>query len=102
MTPYFGYIRVSTARQGEGVSLEQQKSAIEAYARIHVLSIVDWFEEKESASKRGRPIFNQMLRELKKRRVRGVIIHKIDRSARHLADWVWVGELIDRGVDVRF
>jgi DNA invertase Pin-like site-specific DNA recombinase len=102
MTPYFGYIRVSTARQGEGVSLDQQRTAIETYAKTHALSIVDWFEEMESASKRGRPIFNQMLLQLEKRRVRGVIIHKIDRSARHLADWVWVGELIDRGVDVRF
>ena len=56
----------------------------------------------ESASKRGRPIFNEMLSQLEKRLVGGVLIHKIDRSARHLADWVWVGELIDRGVDVRF
>ena len=102
MNSYFGYIRVSTARQGEGVSLEQQKSAIEAYARAHGLSIVDWFEEKESASKRGRRVFNQMLGEIEQRRTTGVIIHKIDRSARHLADWVWVGELIDRGIDVRF
>ena len=102
MNQYFGYIRVSTARQGEGVSLDQQKSAIETYAKIHGLSIVDWFAEMESASRRGRPIFNDMLTQLEKRRVHGVVIHKIDRSARHLADWVWVGELIDRGVDVRF
>jgi DNA invertase Pin-like site-specific DNA recombinase len=102
MNSYFGYVRVSTARQGEGVSLDQQKSAIEAYARVHSLSIVDWFEEKESASKRGRRVFNRMLGEIEKRRAAGVIIHKIDRSARHLADWVWVGELIDRGIDVRF
>ena len=102
MTPYFGYVRVSTARQGDGVSLDQQKSAIEAHAKANGLSIVDWFEEKESASKRGRRVFNRMLGELEKRGVAGVVIHKIDRSARHLADWVWVGELIDRGVDVRF
>jgi DNA invertase Pin-like site-specific DNA recombinase len=102
MIPYFGYIRVSTARQGEGVSLEQQKSAIEAYARVHSISIANWFEEKESASKRGRRVFNDMLGELGKHRAAGVVIHKIDRSARHLADWVWVGELIDRGIDVRF
>ena len=29
---YFGYIRVSTAKQGEGVSLEAQKDAIERYS----------------------------------------------------------------------
>ena len=102
MKPYVGYIRVSTARQGEGVSLEQQKSAIEAHARVHDLKIVRWFEEKESASKRGRRVFNEMVRELETDSLAGVVIHKIDRSARHLADWVWVGELIDHGIDVRF
>jgi hypothetical protein len=33
--------------------------------------------------------------------VRGVLIHKIDRSARNLKDWADLGELIDRGVEVR-
>jgi DNA invertase Pin-like site-specific DNA recombinase len=102
MNSYFGYVRVSTVRQGEGVSLDQQKSAITTYARVHGLEIAAWFEEKESASKLGRPIFNEMLRALQAQKVSGIIIHKIDRSARHLNDWVWIGQLIDRGVDVRF
>ena len=102
MTDYFGYIRVSTAKQGEGVSLDQQRDAINTYAKTHGLSVAGWFEELESASKRGRPVFNKMLAELEQGRARGVIIHKIDRSARHLADWVWVGGLVERGVDVRF
>jgi DNA invertase Pin-like site-specific DNA recombinase len=102
MKSYFGYVRVSTARQGEGVSLDEQRRAIEAHARANALSISRWFEEKDSASKRGRRVFNQMVAELEGGHAAGVVIHKIDRSARHLADWVWVGELIDRGVDVRF
>lgn len=102
MNTYFGYIRVSTAKQGEGVSLDQQKSAIAGYARMHGLNVVDWFEEKESASKLGRPVFNRMLDELERRRIHGIVIHKIDRSARHLTDWVWIGQLIERGIDVRF
>src|SRR5262249_39260244 len=32
----------------------------------------------------------------------GLIIHKIDRSARNLRDWAYLGELIDRGIDVQF
>jgi DNA invertase Pin-like site-specific DNA recombinase len=32
----------------------------------------------------------------------GVIMHKIDRSARNLRDWSDLGELIDRGVEVHF
>lgn len=100
---YCGYVRVSTARQGEqGVSLQQQKDAISVYAKRAGLTISEWFEEQETAAKRGRPIFNQMLQRLRSGRVRGVVIHKIDRSARNLRDWADIGELIDRGVEVHF
>lgn len=43
-----------------------------------------------------------MLRELRKGNVRGVVIHKIDRSARNLKDWADLGELIDGGIEVHF
>jgi len=102
MNQYFGYIRVSTARQGEGVSLQQQREAITRHAQRHSLEITRWFEEQETAAKRGRPVFGKMLRELREGRVRGVIIHKIDRSARNLKDWADLGELIDQGIDVHF
>ena len=52
MNSYFGYVRVSTAKQGEGVSLEAQKEAIEVHAYRHGLTISDWFEEKETAANR--------------------------------------------------
>src|ERR1700722_14556777 len=102
MAQYFGYVRVSTARQGEGVSLPQQQAAIEQYAQRHKLEIVQWFEERETAAKTGRPMFSQMIKQLTKGAARGVIIHKIDRSARNLRDWADLGELIDRGIDVHF
>jgi len=54
MKSYFGYIRVSTAKQGtHGVSLIEQKAAIERYAARFSLSIIEWFEERETAAKRG-------------------------------------------------
>jgi DNA invertase Pin-like site-specific DNA recombinase len=100
---YFGYIRVSTAKQGEkGVSLQEQQGAIQQYAQRYNLTVVEWFEERESAAKRGRPIFAQMMRKLRQGKVQGVIIHKIDRSARNLKDWADLGELIDSGVEVHF
>jgi hypothetical protein len=43
-----------------------------------------------------------MLRDLRKQKVAGVVIHKIDRSARNLKDWADLGELIDRGIEVHF
>src|SRR5437879_8705467 len=100
---YFGYIRVSTAKQGEqGVSLHEQRDAIARYSQQHSLEILDWFEERETAAKRGRPVFNQMLRLLREGKADGVIIHKIDRSARNLKDWADLGELIDQGIEVHF
>lgn len=102
MNRFFGYIRVSTVKQGEGVSLAEQKEAILRFAEKEGLEVVEWFEEKETAAKRGRPAFSRMLAELSRGRADGVIIHKIDRSARNLRDWADLGELIDRGIAVHF
>ncbi len=103
MNTYLGYIRVSTARQGErGVSLLEQRDAISHYAERHGLQISRWFEERETAAKRGRPIFNEMLRLLRTGKAQGVMIHKIDRSARNMKDWAELGELIDDGIEVHF
>ncbi len=100
---YFSYIRVSTQRQGQfGTSLAEQKSAIERYAQKFDLSVVRHFEERETAAKLGRPIFFEMLKALRQGRAEGVIIHKIDRSARNLKDWADLGSLIDSGVEVHF
>lgn len=100
---YFAYIRVSTVKQGEkGSSLIEQRSAIEAYAQRHDLQITAWFEEMTTAAKLGRTQFTRMLAGLAAGQADGLIIHKIDRSARNLRDWATLGDLIDRGLDVRF
>ncbi len=102
MRKVFGYIRVSTPKQGSGVSLQEQKDAITRYCQRNALEIVSWFEERETAAKRGRPIFTQILEELRRGKAQGMVIHKIDRSARNLKDWADLGELIDQGVEVHF
>lgn len=102
MNAYFGYLRVSTTKQGEGVSLQEQRDAISRFAERNNVEIARWFEEKETAAKRGRPMFNDMLKLLRRRTADGVIIHKIDRSARNLKDWADLGELIDKGIEVHF
>jgi site-specific DNA recombinase len=103
MKTYFGYVRVSTARQGErGVSLQEQRDAISRYAERHQMEISRWFEERETAAKRGRPFFNEMLKLLRSGKSNGVMIHKIDRSARNMKDWADLGELMDGGVEVHF
>lgn len=102
MNQCFGYIRVSTVRQGDGVSLEAQREAINAFASHNNLIIIQWFEEKETAAKRGRPVFDDMMRQLKRGKADGLIVHKIDRSARNFADWAKIGELADTGIDIHF
>lgn len=103
MNRYYAYVRVSTTKQGEhGVSLQEQRDAIARYAQQRSLNVVEWFEEQETAAKLGRPLFSRMIRQLKLRRALGVIMHKIDRSARNLRDWADLGELIDAGVQVHF
>lgn len=103
MSNVYGYTRVSTVKQGtQGVSLQEQRAAIERYARASNLTIVEWFEETQTAAKKGRPLFTRMLLQLRRGDVQGLIIHKIDRSARNLKDWSDLGELIDSGVAVHF
>jgi DNA invertase Pin-like site-specific DNA recombinase len=102
MKSYFAYIRVSTPKQGKGVSLEEQQAAIKAHAERRGIEVVEWFEERETAAKAGRAVFSRMLARLESGEAEGVIIHKIDRSARNLWDWANLSKLFDRGIDVQF
>lgn len=102
MIKMFAYIRVSTIKQGNGVSLEQQKRAITLHAATHGMQIIRWFEEKRTAAKAGRPEYADLLKRLSKSEAEGVIIHKIDRSARNLRDWADLGELVDKGINIQF
>lgn len=98
----YGYVRVSTQKQGEGVSLEAQREAIAAFAGRESFEVIRWFEEKETAAKGGRPIFNDMLKRLRRGEADSLLMHKIDRSARNFADWAKIGDLQDAGIDVHF
>jgi site-specific DNA recombinase len=103
MKKFYAYIRVSTIKQGEkGSSLQEQRDAIERYAQKSQLLISAWYEEQETAAKRGRTIFRRMLTQLKKGGSHGLVMHKIDRGARNLADWAELASLIDHGIEVHF
>lgn len=103
MKTYFAYIRVSTVKQGkEGSSLKEQRSAIEAFAKREGLLISEWYEEQQTAAKKGRAEFLKMMSRLEKRAAAGVILHKIDRGARNLWDWARIQGLLDAGLEVHF
>lgn len=44
----------------------------------------------------GKQSFRRIITSLKSSHAAGLIVHKIDRGVRNLADWVQLGELIDR------
>jgi site-specific DNA recombinase len=102
MKQLFAYIRVSTPKQGKGVSLREQRSAIQAYADRVDASIAAWFEEKRTAAKAGRPEFSRMVKLLRQGKAQGVVIHKVDRSTRNFRDWAELDELIEGGIEVHF
>ncbi|MGJ8665160.1 MAG: recombinase family protein [Patiriisocius sp.] len=102
MKNVYGYIRVSDQKQIDGASLSEQERIIKEYAVKNNLNILEWFKETRTAAKKGRPQFTKMMDLLQKGNAGGVVIHKIDRSARNLHDWASVGDLIDKGIEVHF
>ena len=101
---YIAYIRVSTQKQStHGVSLVEQRHAIEQYAARNQFTVVAWYEEVTTAAKGGRPVFKSVMKKLVAHKGDvGLIMHKIDRGARNLRDWADIGEAIDLGITVCF
>ena len=102
MKDFFGYIRISDVKQKAGVSRQMQKKANQTYANRYRIRITRWFVETATAAKKGRKSFNEMLRLLQKGKADGVVIHKVDRSARNLRDWVDLTDLLDQDIDIYF
>jgi site-specific DNA recombinase len=100
MKRLYAYIRVSDPKQGAGVSLTEQQSAIAAYAAKVDGEIVEWFQETRTAAKAGRPVFTTMMKLLRAGKADGVIVHKLDRSTRNYRDWAEIDELLQDGVDI--
>jgi len=102
MKQCFGYVRVSTVKQGDGVSLEAQQEAITDFAKNNNINITKWFEETVTAAKTGRPLFDAMIKALKKGGAVGIVFHKIDRSARNSRDWADIIDLHEAGYHIHF
>jgi DNA invertase Pin-like site-specific DNA recombinase len=98
----FGYIRVSTPKQGQGVSLEVQKNDIIKLAKEKNLIIIKWFLEKKSASKgkEFRPEYTKMVAGLYNKQAEGFIAHKINRMMRHMDDWAELNHFFDKGYEI--
>lgn len=93
----YGYVRVSTADQAQGVSLSAQESKIRAYAFAtgrdldHV-----YVDEALSGKSITRPNLTALLSEVKRGRVESVFVVKIDRLTRSIRDLCDIVELFAR------
>ena len=97
-----GYVRVSRVggREGEGyISPTVQRDAIEGYARELGGDVVAWHDDQDlSGGNVERPGFQAALGRLSARETDGVIVMRIDRFARSVADGAAVvRDIVDRG-----
>jgi len=83
------YCRVSTADQADsGISLEAQVAKMQAYASLYDLTIVEIVTDAgESAKSLNRPGLQAALAMLKAGKADGLLIVKLDRLTRSVADW---------------
>src|SRR5205809_4729194 len=85
-----GYIRVSrrAGREGESfISPEVQRKKIAAWAKLHEVEVVAWWEEiDQSGAKLERPLFQQALARCERGESGGIIVARLDRFARSAVD----------------
>lgn len=88
MPAYFLYARKSTESEDRQVqSIESQVKELTDYTQKHYLTIEKVFIESKSAKQPGRPVFNQMMKEIRKKKEPvGILCWKPDRLARNMMD----------------
>jgi site-specific DNA recombinase len=84
-----GYVRVSTEEQATGgVSLAAQREKLVAYAKLYDLELVEVVDDAgESAKSLNRPGLQRALGQIRKGNAAGLLIAKLDRLTRSVADW---------------
>ncbi len=83
------YARVSTEEQASaGVSLDAQAAKLTAYANLYELEPVETIVDAgESAKSLNRPGLQRALAMLRSGQVDGIVVLKLDRLTRSIADW---------------
>lgn len=88
----YSYIRVSTAMQVEGYSVEAQRNTIFKYAKEHDMIVVHEYQDLGVSGKNieKRPCFKEMLNDIANNKddVKFVLVFKLSRFGRNTADVV--------------
>jgi DNA invertase Pin-like site-specific DNA recombinase len=93
-TKTIAYLRVSTEKQADhGVSLDAQRSKIEAYAQLYDLRLVDLIVDAgQSAKTLDRPGLQRALAMLRAKQAEALLVTNLDRLTRSV---VHLGQLVE-------
>ncbi len=96
---YFIYPRKSTDSEDRQVqSLDAQEREMLELADKLGLEVVGVFRESMSAKATGRPVFAEMIKQIKQGKADGILCWKLDRLARNFADGGNIIDLLQRSV----
>ena len=93
------YCRVSTEEQAtEGFSIHAQKDKLTKYAESNDWDIVDYYVDDGISGKNltERPEVSRLIEDVKKGRIKNVLIYKLDRLTRSVKDLIYLIELFDK------
>ena len=95
---YILYCRKSTDTEDKQMlSLDSQERELLAVAEREGLEIISILKESRSAKEPGRPVFNQMLKDISKGKADAVLCWKIDRLTRNPVDGGQIQWLLQNG-----
>ncbi len=98
MIKYFIYCRKSSEDEERQVlSIEAQLAELREFAKQNDLFVVHEYYESKTAKEPGREVFNNMLQELEKGSVQGILAWNPDRLARNSIDGGRIIYLVDTG-----
>ena len=96
---YFIYARKSSESEDRQMaSIESQIDELKKLAQQEGLEVVRIFSEAKSAKAPGRPIFNEMLAEIHKGEVKGILCWKLNRLARNPIDGGQISWMIQQSI----
>lgn len=96
---YLLYCRKSQESEDRQVqSLDAQERELKERAALLGIEILSVYHESMSAKSVGRPVFNEVIKQIQKGKADGLLCWKLDRLARNFIDGGLVIDLLQRGV----